>query len=146
MVAGVGTADPAADGAGRAESGIVWHGLLVLGPIRRGTMTLMRTTLTIDDDLATALKALARRRGMAFKTVVNDAIRRGLAPVTTAAVEREPFRVRSERRGFLPGVDPLRLNQLLDEMDVDAFVERPARDGTPGKAEWPSLRRPVLKR
>ena len=40
-------------------------------------------------------------------------------------MEREPFRVRAERRGFLPGVDPLKLNQLLDEMDVDAFVERP---------------------
>ncbi|MYB38690.1 MAG: hypothetical protein F4Y26_15165 [Gammaproteobacteria bacterium] len=62
---------------------------------------------------------------MAFKTVVNEAIRRGLVPVAKPAVEREPFRVRSERRGFLPGIDPLKLNQLLDEMDVDAFVERP---------------------
>lgn len=58
---------------------------------------------------------------MAFMTVVNEAIRLGLAPVAKPAIEREPFRVRSERRGFPPGVDPQKLNQLLDEMDVDDF-------------------------
>ena len=38
----------------------------------------MRTTITIDDDLATALKALARNSGKTFKAVVNEVMRRGL--------------------------------------------------------------------
>lgn len=42
-------------------------------------MRLMRTTLTLDDDLAMALRERARERGVPFKRVVNEAIREGLA-------------------------------------------------------------------
>ena len=38
----------------------------------------MRTTLTIDADLATAIQERARRTGATWKEVVNDAIRNGL--------------------------------------------------------------------
>ena len=85
----------------------------------------MRTTLTIDDDLATALKALARDSGKTFKAVVNEVIRRGLMTGEKPVPAREPFRVASARRGFLPGIDPLKLNQLVDELEMDEFLERP---------------------
>ena len=39
----------------------------------------MRTTLTLDEDVAAKLRAEARRSGRSFRDVVNDAIRRGLA-------------------------------------------------------------------
>jgi hypothetical protein len=39
----------------------------------------VRTTLTLDDDVATKLKTEARRSGRPFREVVNDTIRRGLA-------------------------------------------------------------------
>ena len=39
----------------------------------------MRTTLTLDDDVAAKLKAEARRDGRALKEVVNDVLRRGLS-------------------------------------------------------------------
>lgn len=39
----------------------------------------MRTTLTLDDDLAMALNRQARETGRSFKDVVNEALRRGLA-------------------------------------------------------------------
>ena len=42
----------------------------------------MRTTLTLDDDLFMALNARARATGRSFKAVVNEALRRGLAPST----------------------------------------------------------------
>ena len=84
----------------------------------------MRTTLTIDDDVATALKALARNSGKTFKAVVNEVMRRGLTTGEKPAPAREPFRVASVRRGFLPGIDPLKLNQLVDELEVDEFLER----------------------
>lgn len=38
----------------------------------------MRTTLTLDDDLAVILKRTAEASGRAFKDVVNEAIRAGL--------------------------------------------------------------------
>ena len=90
----------------------------------------MRTTLTIDDDVAAALKALARNSGKTFKAVVNEVMRKGLMTGEKPAPDREPFRVASVRRGFLPGIDPLKLNQLVDELEADDFLERPHGPGT----------------
>lgn len=39
----------------------------------------MRTTLTLDDDLAVLLRRKARESGRPFRDVVNDALRAGLA-------------------------------------------------------------------
>ena len=39
----------------------------------------MRTTLTLDEDVAATLKAEARRSGRLFRAVGNDVLRRGLA-------------------------------------------------------------------
>ena len=85
----------------------------------------VRTTLTIDDDVATALKTLAHNSGKTFKAVVNEVMRRGLMTGEKPLPDREPFAVESVRRGFLPGIDPLKLNQLVDELEADEFLERP---------------------
>ena len=85
----------------------------------------MRTTLTIDDDVAIALKALVRNSGKTFKTVVNEVMRNGLMTGEKPAPDREAFQVASAPRGFLPGIDPLKLNQLVDELEADGFLERP---------------------
>ena len=39
----------------------------------------MRTTLTLDDDVAERLLAEARRRGLPFRTLVNEHLRAALA-------------------------------------------------------------------
>lgn len=84
----------------------------------------MRTTLTLDDDLAEALKEQARRTDRPFKQIVNDTLRRGLSP---APVEPEPgYEVKPHRSGFRPGVDPMRLNQLNDSLEADEFGGPPA--------------------
>ena len=85
----------------------------------------MRTTLTIDDDIAASLKTLARDTGRSFKAVVNDVMRHGLLTGEKPLSQREPSRVESAARGFLPGIDPLKLNQLVDELEVDRFTEQP---------------------
>ncbi len=83
----------------------------------------MRTTLTLDDDLAAALKEQARRADQPFKQVVNDTLRRGLSP---ASAEAKPdYVVRPHRSGFRPGVDPLRLNQLNDSLEAAGFAGLP---------------------
>ena len=52
----------------------------------------MRTTLTLDDDVAAALERVRRDRDASLKDVVNDALRRGLNDMTARPKRREPFR------------------------------------------------------
>ncbi len=84
----------------------------------------MRTTLTLDDDVAASLKEQARLLDKPFRQVVNDTLRRGMAP--TPREDRPRFRVKPHHGGFAPGVDPLRLNQLYDQLEVDDFLRRHA--------------------
>jgi hypothetical protein len=55
----------------------------------------MRTTLTLDDDVAAALEQLRRTRGGRLKTVVNDLLRDGLRLVHTRSTRRVDFRTQS---------------------------------------------------
>ena len=61
----------------------------------------MRTTVTLDDDLAAALQQLARERGLPFKDVLNGAVRRGLDEGTAT----KPYRVPARPLGVRPGID-----------------------------------------
>ena len=55
----------------------------------------MRTTLTLDKDVASALERLRRARKASLKKIVNEALRQGLARMTTPpAAPRRPFRTR----------------------------------------------------
>ena len=85
----------------------------------------MRTTLTLDDDIARSLKEQARLLNKPFKQVVNDTLRRGMSPAVTN--KREPFRVKPLSGGFAPGVDPEKLNQLNDELEVEHYLEVKSR-------------------
>jgi len=82
----------------------------------------MRTTLTLDDDVAVKLRELAHRRRLPFKEVVNSVLRRGLAAQDRRAESSRPFRVEVFRSSFRPGVDPLKLNQLSDELEARRFA------------------------
>ena len=54
----------------------------------------MRTTLTIDDDVAALLDRLRKERNTGLRQLVNDALRRGLAGMMMPEKRREPFRTR----------------------------------------------------
>lgn len=84
----------------------------------------MRTTLTVDDDTAAELQRIAASTRRSFKSVVNELLRRGLAAGPRPLVSATPFVVKAKACGFLPGIDPLKLNQLTDELESDDFVER----------------------
>jgi hypothetical protein len=79
----------------------------------------MRTTLTLEDDLASKLKQLARSTGKSFKEVVNLAIRKGLSLGDGPLGEQKPFRVVPKACGFRTGVDPTKLNQLYDDLEIE---------------------------
>ena len=80
----------------------------------------MRTTLTIEDDLARMLRERARLLDLPFKQVVNDVLRRGMSPAVRE--DPAPYRVNPIHSGFAPGVDPLKLNQLNDQLEVEDFT------------------------
>lgn len=89
----------------------------------------MRTTLTLDDDLAEALNRAARLTGRSFKAVVNDTLRRGLAQSDSGTSGLEPFVVEPQSCGWMPGIDPLRLNQLVDGLEIEAWPAQQPQDG-----------------
>jgi hypothetical protein len=55
----------------------------------------MRTTLTLDDDVAVQLKRLMRKHDSSLKDIVNDALRRGLCEMATRPKSRTPFRTKT---------------------------------------------------
>lgn len=73
----------------------------------------MRTTVAIDDELLTAARAAARRRGYTLGRLVEDALRRELAEPSGGSPP--PLPVFSGGIGPRPGVD-LRSNRALAEL------------------------------
>jgi hypothetical protein len=59
----------------------------------------MRTTLTIDDDVAVQLERLRKKRDTSLKQLVNDALRRGLREMREPPKSRKPFRTQSSAIG-----------------------------------------------
>jgi hypothetical protein len=78
----------------------------------------MRTTLTLDDDVARRLESEMQRSGEGMKAVVNRALRLGLG-MADKPVEPEPFSVEAHAFGFREGTDLDRLNQLVDELEAE---------------------------
>ena len=77
----------------------------------------MRTTLTLDDDVAAKLQTLARRTGRAFRAVVNETLRHGLAAAPPPRA-RLPFRVDVRDLGRRrPGLDLDNIAEVLDQIE-----------------------------
>lgn len=77
----------------------------------------MRTTLTLDDDVAAALARLRKARAVSQKELVNEALRLGLRRMTAANRPRRRIRTRSVSLG------PCRLGSLDNVVDALAVVE-----------------------
>jgi len=77
----------------------------------------MRTTITLDEDVAAKLKSLAQRSGRAFRTVVNETLRRGLVQAA-AKPPRQPFQLKVRDLGRLrPGLSLDNIGELLDQVE-----------------------------
>jgi hypothetical protein len=75
----------------------------------------MRTTVTLDPDLAAKLRALARERGVSFKEALNSTLRRGLA--SGSGGSKQGYRLMSRRLGLRPGVDLEHALRLAGELE-----------------------------
>ena len=76
----------------------------------------MRTTLSLDDDVAALLEQMRKARDTTFKQVVNDALREGLARLSSPA-EPQPFRTQPVDLGncYYPNLDDVW--DVLDEVE-----------------------------
>jgi CTP:molybdopterin cytidylyltransferase MocA len=83
----------------------------------------MRTTLTLEPDVAARLNSEVARSDRALKAVVNDALRRGLHMSSKSAL-RTTYRVKPLRLAFRPGVDTGKLNELADELETEVIVKK----------------------
>jgi hypothetical protein len=83
----------------------------------------MRTTLTLEPDVARMLEEETHRQRKPFKQVVNEAIRRGLAPAPKAGSPKR-FRVQPHKTALRPGIDAGSLNRLVDELEDEALIKK----------------------
>ena len=79
----------------------------------------MRTTLTLDDDLAERLVELARETHQPFKVVLNATLRRGLGEQSPAST---PFDYEVHPGKLRAGIDDRRLNELVWDLDEERFA------------------------
>jgi hypothetical protein len=82
----------------------------------------MRTTVTLDADNAEELKAIARRRNMPFKKVLNNAVRAGLAAERSG---RKPFVQQTYSMGP-PKVDLTKALQMASDLEDEENIRRMA--------------------
>lgn len=84
----------------------------------------MRTTVTLDPDVAASLTEFAHERRLSFKAALNTVLRQGLSSPESGARRARKFVVEPHDGEFRPGLDLGKLNQLADQLDTEAFVEK----------------------
>lgn len=73
-------------------------------------------TVNLDRDLERILRETAARTHRPFKKVLNDTLRVGI-------VRSEPFVLNARPMGLRAGHDPAGFNQLVDDLEAEAFLE-----------------------
>jgi hypothetical protein len=73
----------------------------------------MRTTITLDRDVADKLRSEMRRTGASFKETLNAVLRRGLLPPKQKP-SQEPFKVKSRDMGLRPGLSYDKVWDLIE--------------------------------
>jgi hypothetical protein len=86
----------------------------------------MRTTVTLDPDVAAKLKQTARDSGISFKEALNTSVRRG---IERGEARPRPYKLPPPQNlGVKPGVNLVKALQLAGEME-DAETIRKMRLG-----------------
>ena len=83
----------------------------------------MRTTLTIDDEIARRLKEIAYQTGRSFKSVVNDSLRAGIAGKRNVPVAK-PYCLKPAPMGEVVGPYNLDKALLLADRIEDEEIAR----------------------
>jgi|688.fasta_scaffold410166_2 hypothetical protein len=82
----------------------------------------MRTTLSLEPDVAQRLRQELASGKKSFKEVVNERLRLGFG--LKKAKDRPLFRVKAHSSDYQPGIDPTKFNRLVDELQVEEFIRK----------------------
>ena len=82
----------------------------------------MRTTVTLDADVEQLLRDAMQRGRKSFKEALNEAVRRGLKG--ERADEEPAFVVGARPMGLRPGIDPARVSDLDNELELEEFLRK----------------------
>ncbi len=75
----------------------------------------MRTTLSLDDDVASLLEKESRRSGVSYKEVINRILRLGLMAANRPA--RKAFAVKPRKLGSLSAVTYDNVEQFIEHLE-----------------------------
>lgn len=79
-------------------------------------MLLMRTTLTIDDDVLERARALSSKLRTPLRRVINEALRSGLEHIERPA-ERNPYKTKPHAMGLKSGRNIDNIQELLAQIE-----------------------------
>ena len=79
----------------------------------------MRTTLTLDDDIAARLRRLQLERRVGLKALVNEALRTGLTSMEQEQVPQQPFQVHTFDCGACLVGDLISVSETLAAAEGD---------------------------
>jgi hypothetical protein len=79
----------------------------------------IRTTITLDDDVAAKLKAAMRKSGKSFKETVNETLRTGL--LRPESRPPKPFKVRAKKLGLKPGYTYDKPWEIIEEIEGPGY-------------------------
>jgi hypothetical protein len=82
----------------------------------------VRTTVTLDADVAAKLKTVARERGISFKQALNQAVRAGLS--AGRRVSRRPFQQYTQPMGLRPGLQIDKALQVAAALEDEEILRK----------------------
>jgi hypothetical protein len=81
----------------------------------------VRTTVTLDADVAAKLRRLTREQGISFKEALNSSVRRGFD--STSQTSR-PYRIKPRKLKARPGVDLDRALRLAGDLEDEETLRK----------------------
>lgn len=79
----------------------------------------MRTTFTPAPDIADRVRDLAKKSKRSLNAVLNDLVRSALNGEAVKEAARPPYKVETFKLKLRPGLDPVKMSQILADLDVE---------------------------
>ena len=76
----------------------------------------MRTTINLDEDVLQKSRELAARLNRPFRTIINEALRRGLPEVEKPTRQR-PYKTKARPLGVRPGINLDNIHELIAQAE-----------------------------
>jgi hypothetical protein len=81
----------------------------------------MRTTITLEDDVAASLKRLGKTRRLKFKALLNLVLREGIKSMSGPAKKRKTFQTRSVDLGLCRTANADNVAEVLAIAEGESF-------------------------